>query len=212
MASSRDVNVASAAPPHKVNLYKPNPQLGFEYRQVYGFEYAKGCVCPNICEMVRLWGFLFLAKRRKDVGNVGRVAQPGKSPQKSQLKVFRNCYTAYIGNIIRLGGATCHAIEGRLRNGVNRPRLAFLSPYERRLRLWFASWARASVTIGLSKLRDWVRMTFTNFLFDLNKPVNAFYRSAILYHLSLNYITLCDPFFCKSRLPSIAQFRIHGSS
>ena len=71
----------------------------------------------HLRELVGLLVFLFLVKEENNVGN---VAQSEKFPQKSQQKVFRKGYTAYIAYINRLGRVGCHAIAGHSRNGVGR--------------------------------------------------------------------------------------------
>ena len=69
-------------------MYKPDLRLGFDNRQVDGFDFVGGRTSWCIYEvLVVLLISLFLAEEENNVGNVGNVgnvAQSEKSPQKSQ--------------------------------------------------------------------------------------------------------------------------------
>ena len=72
-----------------------------------------------------LWSISIpLSRRRRKQCRECRECSPiRKVPTEIPVEVFRKGYTAYIAYISRLSRVGCHAIEGRLRNGVGRPPL-----------------------------------------------------------------------------------------
>ena len=101
----------SATPLPRVTIHKPGPKLGNANRQLDSFMMDGGCglLCDH--NGVAVYVFPFLVKRREDVCGVGCLAQSEKSAEKFHKIVFRNGYTAYIGNMSRLGNSEYHAIE-----------------------------------------------------------------------------------------------------
>ena len=99
---------ASASPLYPGIVYKPDPRLGFDNRQLgisattpdldcFIWPVVGGCLCIQLTRGFALYINTPSSLKKKDnsVGNVGNVGKSEKSPENSPRKVFQNAYTDY---------------------------------------------------------------------------------------------------------------------